>query len=311
MKKYPTVIFLMGPTAIGKSKLALLVKKKFPIIEIISVDSKLVYRGLNIGTDKPKIEDLKKYSHKIIDIKDPKEIYSSSDFRKDALKEIKNAISVGKIPFLVGGTMLYFKVLLNGLTFLPPSRMEIRDFIFYDLCYGIKDILFKKLQCIDWLSSKKIHPNDTKRILRALEIYFVSRKVIRYSSCNTHNVFPYNTYQFGLIPKNKDDLYKKISYRFHCMLKKGFEKEVRELYNRQDLNEFLPSINCIGYKQMWYFLEKKYSYEEMILYTLKSTRKLVKHQLTWMKKWNNLIVFNDAQIKILLQKIEKIILEKK
>ncbi|WP_232512974.1 tRNA (adenosine(37)-N6)-dimethylallyltransferase MiaA [Buchnera aphidicola] len=298
----------MGPTAIGKSALALKIKKKFPEIELLSVDSKLVYQGLDIGTDKPNKKDLKENFHRLINIKSPKEIYSAIDFYKDSIKEIKNILKFGKIPLLVGGTMFYFKVLLNGFAYLPPSNPLIRQYIFEEICFKKKKRLFDMLKQIDIISSKKIHMNDVQRVLRAVEIFFVSGGFSRSTLIKSmHTQLPYKVYQFGLIPYKKDLLYKKIEERFNNMLNNGFEDEVRILYQSQYLNPSLPSINSIGYKQMWMYLQNKCTYQEMINDTIKSTRKLVKHQLTWLNNWKDITLINDNQINILIKKIKKIL----
>ncbi|WP_041749185.1 tRNA (adenosine(37)-N6)-dimethylallyltransferase MiaA [Buchnera aphidicola] len=298
----------MGPTAIGKSSLALEIKKKFPLIELISVDSKLVYKGLNIGTDKPNKSDLKNFSYKLVNIVKPKNIYTVINFYNDVLKEIKNILKSGKIPLLVGGTMLYFKILLNGFANLPPSNSIIRKYIFKNICLKKKKNLFNLLKKIDPISSKKIHINDVQRVLRAVEVFFVSggfplSELIKFF----HNKLPYKVFQFGLIPDNKEHLYKKIEKRFFFMLKSGFKKEVQNLYNQKFLDPKLPSMNSIGYKQMLLYLKNKYTYFQMIKETIKSTHKLVKHQLTWLKKWPNIIFIKDNKKDLLITKIYKIL----
>ncbi|VFP81654.1 tRNA dimethylallyltransferase [Buchnera aphidicola (Cinara curvipes)] len=302
------VFFLMGPTAVGKSSLALKIKKKFPEIELLSVDSKLVYKGLDIGTDKPNKKDLKENLHRLINIKSPKEIYSAVDFYKDSVKEIKNILKFGKIPLLVGGTMFYFKLLLNGFAYLPPSNPLIRKYIFEEICLKKKKKLFDILKKIDPDSSKKIHMNDIQRVLRAVEIFFVSGGFSRSKLIKSiHVKLPYKIFQFGLIPYRKDILYNKIEKRFYNMLNNGFEEEVRNLYKIKNLNSSFPSINSIGYRQMWFYLKNKCTYQEMIDNTIKSTRKLVKHQLTWLNNWKDIILINDNQIDILINKIKKVI----
>lgn len=302
------VFFLMGPTAIGKSALASKIKKKFSKIELLSVDSKLIYKGLDIGTDKPTKKELAEITYRLLNIKNPQEIYSVADFYHDARKEIKNIFSLGKIPFFVGGSMLYFKVLLEGLVNLPPSNPNIREYIFQDIFDNNKKKLFNALKRVDNISSNKIHINDVQRVLRAMEIFFVSGG-IPLSKLLTlgKKKLPYTIFQFGLIPKKKKILYKNIQIRFQNMLNNGFEQEVRNLCKKFNFHIFSPSMNSIGYKQMWNYLQKKCTYQEMICNTLKSTYKLVKHQLTWMRNWKDIILIKDNKKNLLIKNIENII----
>ncbi|VFP83855.1 tRNA (adenosine(37)-N6)-dimethylallyltransferase MiaA [Buchnera aphidicola] len=311
MNNQSVVLFLMGPTAIGKSELSLKIKKKFPKIELLSVDSKLIYQGLDIGTDKPIEKDLQKNFYRLVNIIKPQNIYSVIDFYKDATQEIKNILKSGKIPLLVGGTMFYFKILLNGFASLPPSNSLIRNYIYKNICLEQKTKLFDILKTIDPISSKKIHINDIQRVLRAVEIFFVSGGQPRSRLIQSvHKKLPYRIFQFGLIPYNKTILYTKIVRRFHYMLDCGLEEEVRNLYKNKNLNLSLPSINSIGYKQMWLYIQNKCSYQEMIDNTIKSTLQLVKHQLTWLNKWKNITLIYDNQKDLLIQSIQKILQNK-
>lgn len=309
MEKLPIIIFLMGPTAIGKTKLAIKLKKKNSNIELLSVDSKLVYKGLDIGTSKPTKKELYDAPHGLLDIIDPEDIYSAAKFRIDALSLIKDIISIGKVPVLVGGSIFYFHVLLNGLTSLPPSNPDVRKYIFSDLCKNSNLILLNFLKKIDADSLKKIHFNDTQRIIRAIEVFFVSggKKLSEFLSVNNEYKFPYTVFSFGLIPVNKEKLFNKITKRFKSMLRQGFEKEVKKLYFSSNLNFSNPAINSIGYKQMYLYFQKKYTYQEMITETIRSTRKLVKRQLTWINNWKNIILFKDDQKEMLIKKINNII----
>ncbi|VFP85123.1 tRNA dimethylallyltransferase [Buchnera aphidicola (Cinara splendens)] len=309
MNNKPMIFFLMGPTAIGKSAVALQIKKNFSIIELLSVDSKLVYKGLDIGTDKPLKQDLQKNIYKLINILKPQEIYSSADFYRDAIEEIENILKLGKIPLLVGGTMFYFKTLLNGFSDLPPSNPIIRNYIFNNMCLGEKKKLFDVLKKIDKNSSERIHINDIQRVLRAVEIFFVSGGCPRSTLIKSVNQkLPYKIFQFGLIPFKKSILYEKIVQRFYYMLECGFEQEVRNLYENKNLNLSLPSINSIGYKQMWLYIQNKCTYQEMINNTLKSTYQLVKRQLTWLNNWTDITLIPDNKIDVLMKKIQKILL---
>lgn len=308
MNNKPMILFLMGPTAIGKSAVALQIKKNFSMIELLSVDSKSIYKGLDIGTDKPLQRDLQSNIYRLVNILKPQEIYSSADFYRDAIKEIENILKLGKIPLLVGGTMFYFKTLLNGFSDLPPSNSVVRNYIFNKICLGDKQKLFDILKKVDKISSERIHINDVQRVLRAVEIFFVSGGLSKSHLIKSiPNKLPYKIFQFGLVPFKKDILYTKIVKRFYYMLEHGFEQEVRNLYKNKSLNISLPSINSIGYRQMWLYIQNKYTYQEMIDSTIKSTYQLVKRQLTWLNNWTDITLIPDNKIDILMKKIKNIV----
>ncbi|QCI17940.1 tRNA (adenosine(37)-N6)-dimethylallyltransferase MiaA [Buchnera aphidicola (Acyrthosiphon lactucae)] len=298
----------MGPTACGKSKLAICLRKYLPI-ELISVDSALIYRGMDIGTDKPSVSDLCNHPHRLLNIKDPIENYSAAEFQRDVLKEIDNIIKLDKIPCLVGGTMFYYNVLLHGLSVLPPSNIKIREFLLKN--NNEKYFLHKRLEAIDPISASRIHKNDFQRLLRALEIFYISGKSLTEIKIKNNYKLPYNIFQFAIMPPNKEWLNNKIKLRVKKMLVLGFQKEVEILFLRGDLHINLPSIRCIGYRQMWEYLEYKNSYEEMFNKIIYATRKLAKHQLTWLKKWKNLnkILYNSIP-NISVQKILNILQKK-
>lgn len=283
--KKPVVIFLMGPTASGKSQVAISLRRYLPI-ELISVDSALIYRGMDIGTDKPNSLELLHHPHRLLNIKDPSEYYSSGEFQLDVLNEISEIIKLGKIPCLVGGTMFYYKILLNGLSFLPPSSIKLRENLLRQ--QKNENFLHKKLELIDPISANRIHKNDLQRLLRALEVFYLSGKSLTELTNNHNYHFPYTVFQFAIIPTNKELLNKKIEYRTNKMLEIGLQKEVENLFFRGDLHINLPSIRCIGYRQMWKYLEYKITYKEMLYQIIYATKKLAKHQLTWLKKWKNI-----------------------
>ncbi|XBC39214.1 MAG: tRNA (adenosine(37)-N6)-dimethylallyltransferase MiaA [Buchnera aphidicola (Nurudea shiraii)] len=299
------VIFLMGPTACGKSMIALKLRKLIPV-ELISVDSALVYRDMNIGTAKPTKSELLYNPYHLIDIKDPMERYSVSEFQSDALEAIQHVISKDKVPLLVGGTMFYFKVLLEGLPKLPPSNYDVRSYLYS--MKNNKNFLHNKLKEIDVTSSKRIHPNDIQRILRALEIFYISGKTLTELTMSKNYKFPYDVIQFSIIPYSKDWLKKNIYIRFHKMLFLGFQNEVENLLRRGDLHIDLPSIRCVGYRQMWNYLLNSLSYDEMIFQSISATKKLAKNQLTWLKNWKNIYELkNFGNIDNLSHQIVKII----
>lgn len=295
---YPLVIFLMGPTASGKTKLAMALHKAKLKIKIISVDSALVYKGMDIGTAKPSSSELKCVPHKLIDICDPAKCYSIANFYHDVIFEINNIIKSGYIPLLVGGTMLYFKVLLTGLFNLPQTNQKIRDSLEYEAKQVGWINMYNKLKCIDPVISKKIHWNDHKRIIRALEVFFLSGKTkteLEQKRIYDNKLqFQYRVLQFAVIPCNKVNLYNRIEKRFYRMLEIGLENEVTILFNRTDLHQGIKSsISCVGYRQMWEYLSKKITYDDMVRKSIHATKKLVKQQFTWLRHWPNLVYLNN------------------
>ncbi len=284
---YKNIFCILGPTGIGKSLISMKLCDLLPL-EIISVDSALIYKYLNIGTCKPSEQELIKYPHKLINILDPKEIYSVSSFFFDVINEIKNIYYNNKIPLLVGGTMMYYNILFNGLYILPKGNFYLRKYI--DLLFNKYGsiYLYNLLYKIDYLSSIKIHYNDKFRIKRNLEIFLSTKKNVTYFKKNKkkklNNI---NIYKIIILPNNKFDLINSIKNRFYNMLNIGFEDEVLWLYNRGDLNINMPSIKCIGYKQMWMYIQNKISYNKMIDDTINKTIYLIKKQYSWLKKWKN------------------------
>lgn len=282
------VICLMGATASGKTDLAVALVEQFNC-ELISVDSALIYRGMDIGTAKPDAETLARAPHHLIDICDPAESYSAAQFRHDALSLIKQIHARDKIPLLVGGTMLYFKALIEGLAELPEADAEVRQELL-ELAenYGW-DYLHKRLSKIDPVSAQRIHPNDPQRLQRALEVYEVTgRSLTEWWAEQQRAALPYNCLQLAVEWPDRQELHERIALRFRQMLKQGFEEEVRLLYERGDLNPQLPSIRCVGYRQMWEYFDGDYAYDEMIDRGIIATRQLAKRQLTWLRQWPKL-----------------------
>lgn len=305
---YPLIIFLMGPTASGKTNVALALKKKKLNVQIISVDSALVYRGMDIGTAKPIFSELKYAPHKLIDIRDPSECYSVARFYYDAIFEIKKIIESGHIPLLVGGTMLYFKVLLQGLFNVPRSNQKIRDNLKYEAQKIGWNNMYGRLQSIDPVASSIIHRNDHNRIIRALEIFSITgiswTKLKQYNS----QLLPYRVLQFSMMPSNRIILYNRIAQRFHRMLKIGFENEVNSLFKRPDLHkEVKSSMLCVGYRQMWEYLSGTIEYHDMIRKSISATQKLAKKQLTWLRKWPSLYWLNGDDVSIAVNMVLKIL----
>lgn len=282
----PTVIFLMGPTASGKTALAIELAKRLPC-DIISVDSALVYRGMDIGTAKPTAAEQAQAPHRLLDLIDPTEAYSAADFRRDALREIESIVAQGRIPLLVGGTMLYYKALLEGLSPLPAADPIIRQAIETEAEQIGWDALHAQLQQIDPVSAARIHPNDPQRLSRALEVYRISGKTLTELTQTKGEQLPYRTLQFAIAPTDRELLRQRIAERYKLMLSQGFEQEVRALYQRGDLHADLPSIRCVGYRQMWEYLEGKMSYDEMVYRGIVATCQLAKRQMTWLRGWEN------------------------
>lgn len=282
----PPAIFIMGPTASGKTALAMSLRQRFPV-ELISVDSALIYRGMDIGTAKPTAKELAQAPHRLIDIRDPAESYSAADFRADALREMAAITAEGKIPLLVGGTMLYFKALLEGLSPLPPADPEVRAQIEKQAQELGWETLHRQLQQVDPVSAARIHPNDPQRLSRALEVFLISGKTLTELTKISGETLPYNVQQFAIAPATREQLHQRIALRFEQMMAAGFEAEARALFERGDLHTDLPSVRCVGYRQMWSYLEGEIGYDEMVYRGICATRQLAKRQMTWLRGWES------------------------
>ncbi|MGR5299090.1 tRNA (adenosine(37)-N6)-dimethylallyltransferase MiaA [Vibrio mediterranei] len=294
-QKLPLVLFLMGPTASGKTDLAIRLRQQYPV-EIISVDSALIYKGMDIGTAKPDADELALAPHRLIDILDPAEAYSAADFRRDALNEIAKIHAEGKIPLLVGGTMLYFKALLQGLSPLPAANPEIRKQIEQEATEKGWQALHNELRAIDPVSAERIHPNDPQRLSRALEVYRISGKSLTELTETKGEPLPFRVKQFAVAPKDRALLHKRIEFRFEKMIQAGFEDEVKALYAREDLHSDLPSIRCVGYRQMWEYLEGESTLDDAIFRGICATRQLAKRQITWLRSWDDLVWLDSEHV---------------
>jgi tRNA dimethylallyltransferase len=287
----------MGPTASGKTNIAIELVQQAPL-EIISVDSAQVYRGLNIGSGKPDADTLEKAPHRLIDILDPSEAYSAADFRHDALNEIADIQSKGKIPLLVGGTMLYFKALRDGLAAMPSADASVRNKIIELANEQGWQSVHDRLAQVDPMAAARIHPNDPQRLQRALEVYELTGKTMTdiHSEADSIEELPFELHFMAPFPENRAELHEKIALRLRQMLEEGFVDEVKALHDRGDLNPDLPAIRSVGYRQIWDYLEGAYDYETMYDKALVATRQLAKRQLTWLRSWPNLqIVDADMQ----------------
>ena len=289
----PLAIFLMGPTASGKTDLAIQLRQQLPV-EVISVDSALIYRGMDIGTAKPSKAEQALAPHRLIDICDPSESYSAANFRTDALREMQEISAQGKIPLLVGGTMLYYKALLEGLSPLPSADEKVRSEIEAKAALIGWDGLHQELSKIDPISAQRINPNDSQRINRALEVFSLTGKTLTELTAQKGEALPYDILQFAIAPEQREVLHLRIEQRFHKMIELGFQQEVEKLYRRPDLNENLPSIRCVGYRQMWEYLRGDYDHDEMVFRGICATRQLAKRQITWLRGWTSPIQWLDS-----------------
>ncbi|WP_211830021.1 tRNA (adenosine(37)-N6)-dimethylallyltransferase MiaA [Kistimonas asteriae] len=289
----PLAIFLMGPTASGKTDLAVSLAQRLHC-DIISVDSALVYRGMDIGSAKPDAELLAKAPHRLIDIRDPSEPYSAAEFRQDALNEMADISGKRRIPLLVGGTMLYFKTLRDGLAELPAADDKVRQEIMAQAGQEGWPAVHERLTAVDPVSAARIHPTDPQRLSRALEVYLVSgRTMTELREEQAENKaggddFPYRLINLAVAPEERRVLHERIALRFHQMLEQGFMDEMNHLYARGDLDCKLPAIRSVGYRQAWEHLAGELTFDEMVERSVIATRQLAKRQLTWLRSWPDL-----------------------
>lgn len=291
------VIFLTGPTASGKTDLAIELSKIIPA-DLISVDSALVYKGMDIGTAKPDKETLKQYPHRLVDIRDPADAYSASDFRDDALEAIAEIHDVGRTPILVGGTVLYYKALLNGLDGLPPSNPIIRAKIEARAEEKGWPAVHEELREIDPVTAERLHPHHNQRIQRALEVYEITGQTMteihRQQVGQDSFASQYDLRQLMMMPRERSTLHDRIEKRLGIMFEQGLVDEVREMFERGDLTTEHPSVRAVGYRQLWSYFEGDYDLDEAKFRILVGTRKLAKRQLTWFRSWPNLTnLFTD------------------
>lgn len=273
----------MGPTASGKTDLALSLVERFPF-DIISVDSAMIYRGMDIGTAKPDQNTLRRAPHRLIDICDPADAYSAARFRQDALREINAIHAAGRIPLLVGGTMLYFKALQHGLAALPGADPAIRRQLQSRLEVEGLPSLHGELQQVDPDSAQRIHANDPQRTLRALEVYMVAGEPMSSILARSEDDYmPWSVLKIALLPDDRKILHERIGQRFHKMLDAGFVNEVRSLHRRDDLNLSNSSMRTVGYRQIWQHLDGMITYDDMVEKGIIATRQLAKRQLTWLR----------------------------
>ncbi|WP_016913445.1 tRNA (adenosine(37)-N6)-dimethylallyltransferase MiaA [Vreelandella stevensii] len=281
----PLAIFLMGPTAAGKTDAAIALHETLGH-ELISVDSAMVYRGMDVGSAKPSAAELARAPHRLIDLRDPADPYSAADFREDALREMRQISAAGKVPLLVGGTMLYFKRLVEGVANLPAADPLIRERLAAMQAEQGLAALHRELASVDPVSAARIHPNDPQRLMRALEVFHASgRPMSELWAEQETETFPWRLLSIALSPLDRSILHRRIAQRFDAMLDEGLIDEVAALKKRKDIHAGLPSMKSVGYRQVWEYLDGEYDRDELVSRGVIATRQLAKRQLTWLRSW--------------------------
>lgn len=288
----PPAIIIMGPTASGKTALAVELARVLPC-EIVSVDSALVYKDMDIGTAKPDHETLASVPHHLIDIIEPHESYSAARFRDDALTAMREITERDHIPLLVGGTMMYYKALIEGLSDLPEADPMVRLIIDTMAQSAGWPAVHEKLASVDPETAARLDPNDAQRIQRALEIYYVTGKTMRELLEKPKYVyFPYAAIKISLVPSNRQLLHERIEHRFRDMIDRGLIDEVKQLIEDYGLDPTMPSMRCVGYRQVLQHLNGDFGVEELINQGVAATRQLAKRQLTWLRSMQDMTEFN-------------------
>ncbi len=292
-----SVCCLMGPTASGKTALSIGLAKRFSM-EIISVDSAMIYKGMDIGTAKPTMAEREGILHHLIDIKNPQDSYSAGDFCKEAESIIADIISRGKQPLLVGGTMMYFNTLQNGMAILPESNPDVREKIWQAGETNGWEVLHQQLNDCDPASAAHIHPNDKQRIQRALEVYEISGVPLSTLQKESKAPSHLNFINLAILPEDRFLLHERIEARVESMLKSGFSAEVKAVINQPDMNADKPSMRSVGYRQWYQYLQGNVTQEEAKNAMIAATRQLAKRQLTWLRSWPNLnrLTMEDPEI---------------
>lgn len=278
------IVVLTGPTAAGKTDLALRLAERLPV-DVVSVDSAMVYRGMDIGTGKPPPEVLARVPHRLIDIREVTETYSAGEFRRDAMREIEAIRVRGRIPLLVGGTLLYFRALERGLAALPRAAPAVRDRLAAEGERSGWPALHARLSAIDPGAARRIHPNDAQRIQRALEVFEVSgRRLSEWHRSGPRSSGPAGpVVRIAVAPADRADLHRAIDTRFRTMVERGLVDEVRSLGERPGVGPDLPSMRAVGYRQVWDHLQGRSDHAEMAERAIAATRQLARRQLTWLR----------------------------
>lgn len=277
----PPAVLLMGPTASGKTALACQLSEQFPL-ELVSVDSALVYRGLDIGSAKPDAATLARYPHSLIDIRDPEQAYSAGEFRDDALRAMAQITAAGRVPLLVGGTGLYFRALTRGFSDLPAADADLRTRLQAQLQLQGLAALHARLGALDAVSAARIRPGDTQRVLRALEVIELSGRPLSELQQGGERA-PYRFLKLALVPAERAPLHARIAERFDQMLRDGLVEEVRGLRARPGLHADLPSMRAVGYRQVWQYLDGEFPQAELRDRGVFATRQLAKRQITMLR----------------------------
>lgn len=282
MSVLPKAILLMGPTASGKTAAAMALADRFPV-ELISVDSAQVFRDMDIGTAKPEPELLARYPHRLIDLISPEETYSAARFREDALREMAAITAAGRVPLLVGGTMLYYRTLLEGLADLPQADPALRAAIDAEAAEKGWPALHAELARFDPVTAARLHPTDSQRLQRAIEILrLTGRPMAELLAESEKDRPPYDFLSLGLLPSERAVLHGRIAKRFDAMLDAGLEEEVTMLRSRYRLHLNLPSMRCVGYRQVWEAQDGTIPRQELRDRGIFATRQLAKRQITWL-----------------------------
>lgn len=287
----PPAVFLMGPTASGKTAVAVELVERLPC-EIVSVDSALVYRHMNAGTAKPDAATLARAPHRLIDIRDPDQRYSAAQFCADALREMAGITCRGKVPLLVGGTMLYFKALSEGLSDLPEADLDLRAQLDEKATRLGWPALHAELVRLDPHTAARLQPTDTQRIQRALEVCLLSGRPMSENLGRKKSALPYKIIAVGLEPSNRAVLHERIAQRFDGMLKEGLIEEVQDLRRSFSLSPSLPSMRCVGYRQVWQHLDGGMDFTTLRDRGIVATRQLAKRQLTWLRALHEIARFD-------------------
>ncbi|SEQ44497.1 tRNA dimethylallyltransferase [Ectothiorhodospira magna] len=292
----PPAVFLMGPTATGKTDLAIHLCQSLPL-EIISVDSALIYRGMDVGTAKPAPDLLAQVPHHLVDILDPAQTYSAARFREDALALMADITARGKVPLLVGGTMLYFRALDFGLDTLPEADPVIRARIDTLAARQGWEAVHRELAQVDPVSAARIHPNDPQRLQRALEVYYMTGAPLSsFHGGPRRSSLPWRVLRLALMPPDRTRLRERIAQRFRQMLQQGLVEEVATLQARGDLTLDLPAMRAVGYRQVWGYLEGRSDYDAMTVQAITATRQLAKRQMTWLRGYPGVEVLDPEHL---------------
>jgi tRNA dimethylallyltransferase len=277
----------MGPTASGKTQLAVELAQALQG-EIISVDSALVYLGMDIGTAKPTLAERQGVPHHLIDIRDPAQSYSAAEFRQDVIRLAAEIDARGHRVILAGGTMLYFKALKDGIASMPPANEAVRQAILEEANKKGWPHIHEQLKTVDPVAAARINPNDPQRLQRALEVYRVSGQCLTSWQQQPTEGAPFPLSELAIVPPDRSEVHRRIEQRFAQMLAMGFEAEVTKLFVREDLNDSLPAIKSVGYRQMWGYLSGEFDFDTMVAKAVAATRQLAKRQFTWLRSWQDL-----------------------